>query len=250
MNKQLQNKKLQEKTILEYFSVIYAEYPGGKILQTESPDFILLPFPKKRIGIEITRLNQPKYPNQKFNSLQVSNVENSVIDEARSVFESKQQSFPLFLSISFKHNVRILKSQIKIVARKIAHDVLNQIRGADPKSNFSFSTEKGLAENYIRYIEGIHLPEINASLWLNAGGFEVPALSREFIVKKIASKEKKIHLYRRKRLDSIWLLLVTDSNRRSTSFNLQNQIESWNIPSDFDKVFLLEIIEKKLYKIK
>lgn len=52
------NQKEEEKLVMQYFREFYAEFPKGKLSQSESPDFVLKPAPKKSIGIELTRLDE------------------------------------------------------------------------------------------------------------------------------------------------------------------------------------------------
>jgi len=51
------NKKAEEWTVIRYFREQYASFPKGKLVKSESPDFILKLNRKKRIGIELTRLD-------------------------------------------------------------------------------------------------------------------------------------------------------------------------------------------------
>ena len=80
--------------------------------------------------------------------------------------------------------------------------------------------------------------------------YQVPPLSKEFLVEKIESKEGKLSLYRKKKLNELWLIIVADTFERSASFNIRNQIEAWNIESRFDKVFLFEVRGNAVYVIK
>ena len=59
----------EEIMILELFRKNYPDFPKGKLVKSESPDFILKMNPKRTIGIEITRLhdgslskNNPGFP--------------------------------------------------------------------------------------------------------------------------------------------------------------------------------------------
>jgi hypothetical protein len=56
------NQRDEEILILELFRNNYAEFPKGKLVKSESPDFILKINPKKSIGIEITRLHDDSLP--------------------------------------------------------------------------------------------------------------------------------------------------------------------------------------------
>lgn len=59
----------EEIMILELFRKNYPDFPKGKLVKSESPDFLLKMNPKRTIGIEITRLhdgslskNNPGFP--------------------------------------------------------------------------------------------------------------------------------------------------------------------------------------------
>ena len=146
MKRHQNNKKQEEKNFLIHFSHTYHDFPKGRIKDSESPDFIVSLSPKRKLGIELTRLTQP---NQEESEL------------------------------------AILK----------------------------------------------------------------PHLSKEYLIEKIKSKEEKIPLYQKKKLNELWLILVADALEKSTSFNINNQIEAWNIESRFDKVFLFEVIKNKVYEM-
>lgn len=250
MKNQASEKKTEERNILEYFSRLYDDFPTGKITETESPDFIVSPGPKQRLGIEITRITQAKIENEKFSPAKVNNHENEILQEAQKIYSHKNDSVSLALSVGFKTNVEIDGEETVDIANEIVEDISNNTLHADPGSDFRFTVEDPKAGNYIDFIEGKHFPGINNSAWLNAGGFQVPHFSREYLVKRIYSKEQKLPLYRKNNLNSIWLILVTDSLQRTISFNIFNQIEAWNIESEFDHVFLFEIIENKIYAVK
>ncbi len=50
---------LEEMLIMQQFRNSYAEFPKGKLIKSESPDFILKKTPKAAIGIELTKLHGP-----------------------------------------------------------------------------------------------------------------------------------------------------------------------------------------------
>ena len=53
---QNQNKKKQERLIIDKFRQVFMEFPKGKLISSESPDFILRTSPKQSFGIELMRL--------------------------------------------------------------------------------------------------------------------------------------------------------------------------------------------------
>jgi hypothetical protein len=56
---------VEEEYIIELFRNEYADFPKGKLLKTESPDFILKESPQKAIGIELTKLHGPSVKKEK-----------------------------------------------------------------------------------------------------------------------------------------------------------------------------------------
>ena len=50
------NQKEEERLIIEYFRKNFPDFPRGKLVQNESPDFIFRQRTKQSIGIELTRL--------------------------------------------------------------------------------------------------------------------------------------------------------------------------------------------------
>lgn len=53
-------KKKAEQELIRQFKSIYSDFPKGKIVSSESPDFILKITRKKAIGIELIQLFSPK----------------------------------------------------------------------------------------------------------------------------------------------------------------------------------------------
>lgn len=51
------NQKEEEKLVIQRFRNNFKEFPKGKLIPSESPDFILRISPKKRIGIELIQLS-------------------------------------------------------------------------------------------------------------------------------------------------------------------------------------------------
>lgn len=50
------NQKEEEKLIIQYFRKNFPDFPKGRLIPSESPDFVLKLSPKKSIGIELTQL--------------------------------------------------------------------------------------------------------------------------------------------------------------------------------------------------
>ena len=133
-------KKKTESEILALFRNLYTDFPKGTISVSESPDFILRSGPKRKIGIELTRLHRKK-------------------------------SSP---------------------------------------GQFSFENIK-----------------------LN-----------------VFRKEEKLGLYRRKRLDEYWLILIVRDQEKQPPYNLFNKLMVWQFQTGFNKLFLLNPQHEKIFELR
>jgi hypothetical protein len=57
----LEEKKIQERSILDHFRNHYPDFPKGKVIPGESPDFILKITSRRSIGIELSSLPSSSY---------------------------------------------------------------------------------------------------------------------------------------------------------------------------------------------
>ncbi|MGQ8336018.1 hypothetical protein ACUNWD_05660 [Sunxiuqinia sp. A32] len=140
------DKKKIELQVLMLFRKLYGEFPNGKIVQNESPDFLVKVNRRKKLGIELTELHGQEF-----------------------------------------------------------------------------------------YEQQGHLTE--------------PEKINEHIEDTIRAKEEKIYLYQKHKPFQLWLLIHIESFQNKLLFNFQNKIGNWNFPSDFDRIFLMEIENEKLFEI-
>lgn len=59
--------KAEERLVIDLFREKWKDFPKGKLVSHESPDFLLLLAPKKAVGIELTRL--PEHSTNLFDEL-------------------------------------------------------------------------------------------------------------------------------------------------------------------------------------
>ena len=143
-------KKEIETTTIRYFANKYKEFPKGKLIASESPDFIVRENAKKSIGIELTHLVDYKNGNSFYN-----NVETSLI-------------------------------------QKLNEDIINHI---------------------------------------------------------LEQKEEKIRLYRKQKLNRIWLIITADNLDLPQSSNINASIADWNLNTSFDKVFLFDLFRGEIFEL-
>jgi hypothetical protein len=100
----------EEIMILELFRKSYPDFPKGKLVKSESPDFILKMNPKRTIGIEITRLhdgslskNNPGFPVAE---LTKKNIETTIShkEEKLTLYQKRNISeFWLIIATDYIH---------------------------------------------------------------------------------------------------------------------------------------------------
>ncbi|MCF8233644.1 MAG: hypothetical protein K9G67_01895 [Bacteroidales bacterium] len=86
-----EQKKTDERIILDYFRQCYPDFPGGKLIESESPDFIVETSRKRSLGIELTKLHDPEAPDPGFdkNSYDVRKLDQQMIEGIIRVKEEK-----------------------------------------------------------------------------------------------------------------------------------------------------------------
>ena len=90
---------IEEEYIIELFRNEYAAFPKGKLLKTESPDFILKENPKTSIGIELTKLHGPSVKKEKIHfSSKVSGYRPPEFNRENIEFtiNAKSEKLPLY----------------------------------------------------------------------------------------------------------------------------------------------------------
>lgn len=243
-----QNKK-EERLILKYFSSVYPDFPKGKITESESPDFIIAPGPKRKLGLELTRLTRFDHNNKLHKVVQVDSFEKIICEKARVKFESKL-AIPIYVDIYFKQGIGLSKLSVDKYAELIAADIYNVFPEKDLKKIIQFEIDNPSASDILNYIAVTYFPGMTAAYWNNSGAYLLPELTKELLQQTISYKEGKLPLYQKNLFDEYWLLIYSDNLRKFTAFNISNQIESWELLSDFDRVFLFEVMDFKIYQIK
>jgi len=80
-------------------------------------------------------------------------------------------------------------------------------------------------------------------------GYQPPELNRENIEYTINAKNEKTTIYQQKKLNQIWLLITADLDESPVSFNLSNKLENWIFYSKFQKIFLFELKNRKVFEL-
>lgn len=101
------DKKAHEQQVLQIFRNLIADFPKGKVLQTESPDFLVRLNRKKVIGIELTELHgQTFYDNLGYYhnpELLYQNIEHTISAKEEKIYlYQKSKPVELWLLIHLR----------------------------------------------------------------------------------------------------------------------------------------------------
>ncbi len=80
-------------------------------------------------------------------------------------------------------------------------------------------------------------------------GYISPEFNRENIEFTINAKNEKLSYYQEKKLNQLWLLITADLDESPVNFNLGNKLQNWTFNSGFQKVFLLELKNHKIFEL-
>lgn len=78
---------------------------------------------------------------------------------------------------------------------------------------------------------------------------KVDLLSYENISACLEAKELKLPLYQKKNLNEYWLILSVKDLPSQRSYNIHNKLMVWNFKTNFNRVFIINIIDGKVVEL-
>ena len=243
------HKKNEEKLLLRHFRELYYNFPKGKMTATESPDFILKSTLKQAIGIELMRLHKDKTDTDAFAPRSTEYLKRELIRETSLQFE-QQSGLKCYTVLYFTSDLKLFKNHIIPLSKSLSHLISDKIKKRDKRSPFQETINNTEYSDVIQSIRLLYHPAVPYSYWTSGVTYLTSSLTRDLFIRHIREKEVKMELYKQKKLDQYWLILLTDFASRSTSFNLHNKLSLWTFRSTFHKVFLFEIFNPGIYELK
>lgn len=241
-----ESKKNLELLLINYFRACYPGFPKGSIQPDESPDFLLKLKNKKTLGIEIIHLH-PKDINVARQEL-CDHPDIELIESCKELFESRSE-FKLFVKFNFDKSHSIIQERILAVSAQVSTLIRKSIEGKNPRSFFYFSISEKQLPNGINDILVIHNPILNESIWEPVNRFGQSQNLIDDIQYLIQKKNEKIEIYRKKQLDKLWLLIISDRLRAKKSYNVVNQLQKQSFSSRFDRVVLFDLIKSDIFEL-
>lgn len=194
----------------------------------EKPDFIVSDG-KKRIAIEHQTILDPETKSyQGF-------YENIFHIAERDL--QNESSLPNFLANCYLKDNLSFKNSDKKMLIQLIKDIITE-----------YVLNDNLLENPL-IKEILKMPHSKKNLNANFGAYMVKDLDSETLIDFITKKEAKVKSYRQNTGIEQWLLLVT-GGAAEYSFDIEKPIESLDIKSGFDKIYLMADFDNELYEIK
>ena len=240
-------KKQLELLLISYFRDCYPAFPKGRMLLSESPDFIVRAKHSKKIGIELVRLF-PEAPSHSTEESKSEKLRFELIEITKELFE-RSSSSKCFVKILFSEKKKIGEERILALAAQLANLLRVKLSNKNERSFFVYHfSSKELPEG-IDEVLVIHHPKISESLWEEVNNSGISEDIEADLHRLIQKKEEKMYLYRKQQLDEYWLLITSDLLRNTRISNISNFILNEK-ESAFQRILFFDLMKSKVIELK
>lgn len=241
-------KKQLEVMLVSYFRECSDDFPNGKLIASESPDFVVKLKSSHRLGIELVRLNPGSAATPNESEAEQNTIHEELVNDARELFE-QHSTAKLFVKFLFNKKHPISQERTMTVAVRAVSVIRNSIRNRNQRTLFFLVIPKKQLPEGIEQILVVHHPGLKDSVWERSNNLGISKNVVEDIQKSIEKKEEKLRLYKKQQFESYWLLITTDRLRGQRNYNIRNQIANQNFQSDFDGVFLFDLLRSHVFRL-
>jgi hypothetical protein len=242
------DKKQIEVLIMQYFRECYDEFPKGIVKPSESPDFMIRMKNQHILGIELTRLNPGNASPLDDSKLSIIQQRENFIAFAKGLFEQKS-SMKLFVKFLFSKKNLITPERKISLAVQVVMLIENTIQNRNADAFFKESIDRSKLPEGIDEVLIVHQPKLTTSVWERSNNLGISNDVVDDIRNSIRKKDEKLRLYQKQRLNYYWLLILTDRLRGVKSFNLPDKIMNHRFYSNFQHVFLFDLIKSDIYTL-
>jgi hypothetical protein len=239
MNTKETKKKEFELWHFNRFKEALLDFPAGEILSGEKPDFTIQ-LKGKVLGIEHTQIFYE--PDSNGIVLQRDeNIKRKVMEVAEVRY--KELNGPnQMISVHFNPSIKWENDR----TNKLAYELVDAIKNNIGKEKLSYEDDipDEIALIHMHKIEGLDFTG-----WSSPTSGWVAPITKEKISSKIQEKECKLNQYLDK-VGEIWLLIVANGFAPSSLFHFDTLNLSEEYETSFDRVFVFENFDKKVYELK
>lgn len=242
------DKKQLEILLIQYFRKSYVDFPKGILKPSESPDFIVQMKNRHDLGIELTRLNPANAePLDDKGSYEIEARER-LIERTRELFEQTSQ-LKLFVKFLFSENQKINSEQEIMRTVQLVNEIRKTVKNRNGNAFFKETIPESKLPKGLESVLIVNHPLMELSIWERANNLGVSNNVVDDIRKSIHKKDQKLQIYQKQRLNYYWLLVFTDRLRGVKNFNLANKIINHKFESQFQQVFLFDLIKSDIYRL-
>ena len=242
------DKKQLEILLIQYFRECYSEFPKGKLIPSESPDFIVALKSKNHIGIELTRLNPTNIKYQDQPQITQNQIRNKIIDTALSLYE-QSSGLKLFVKILFSEKSPLTEDKEIFTAAKLTNLIRETIFRKNSESFFREYVYFPQHSDGLKAVLIIHHPELKCHIWERSNNLGISENVVDDIREAIHKKDEKLQLYQKQRLNYYWLVITTDRLMGIKNYNLPDKIVNYEFISRFQHVFLFDLLRSKVFQL-
>ena len=242
------DKKELEILLINYFRNCYEDFPKGQITPSESPDFIIKMKNQHELGIELTRLNPVNKSIFDDDQLAQIKIKDEIIELTKELFE-QSSDLKLFVKFLFSEDKIIRKEKLMLIVAHIANLIRQTVKNKSRDSFYKESVAGEFLPNGLDEILIINHPAMHISAWERANNLGISNDVVFDIRHAIHKKDEKLRLYQKQRLNYYWLLITTDRLRGVKNYNLPNKIMNHEFQSNFQQVFLFDLIKSEIYRL-
>ncbi|WP_297098371.1 hypothetical protein [uncultured Draconibacterium sp.] len=241
-------KKQLEVLLVNYFRDCYPGFPNGKVVASESPDFVVKMKNAHKLGIELTRLN-PANAVTKTEEVQAQiNFRDELVEDMKELFEDGSDA-KLFVKFMFFEKHLISPERELMVRSKTVATIKSAIEGKTDGAFFHKILTNSDLPDGLEQVLIAHHPELKESVWERSNNLGISNNVVEDIRLAIAKKDEKLRIYQKQQLQQYWLLITTDCLRADKNINLLNKISHEEFQSRFQQVFVLDLMRARVFPL-
>lgn len=244
---QYQQKKQLEALLVAYFKHGYPQFPEGKLVESESPDFLLALNSRLTLGIELTRLypvsQRPLFEKE---ILQIK-TEEELIENSRYLFEEKN-ALKCFVKFLFSTTDKIEPEQALTSSVRVFRLILDSVKDFNQTGFNQVLVKKGMPPGIEAILILCH-PRLEYSVWERTNNLGNSTDILGDLRYSIHKKDEKFRLYMKQNLNEYWILITTDLLRQEKLINVSNLLLNSSFKSEFKKVFILEVLTGKVLSL-
>lgn len=240
-------KKIEEKQLLIHFKNCFDDFPEGKIIDTESPDFIIKTAKKEEIGIELTRLFLTDDGNLATDNYSETFKHELVEMTKEYYFQMNNKKISVLIELNKKK--KLTKENINKLANEIAQIINKRTLNFQKVRHFRAVIKEKDLPKWIKKITIVYNENDKIPKWRNCYKKAMQDRVVENIQSIIDKKQEKLKLYHNFNTKSQWLVITSNSLFCSIGFNIKNLMMKTAFESNFDKIILFDYFKEIFFEL-